>query len=299
MKPIAPLAGIPAALADFPSEADRPPCYAQAVDRWEYKMQRRQERWARRQARWQGRHSGFHGAVVGLIIISIGVLFLLDNLGIVYFQDYIPYWPAILIAFGVARIADAHGPGAILWGGLVAGIGGLLLLGNLHIFTIDWRMLWPLLIIGWGVVILIRNLERRRYLESVTSGTAANSGEGAAPGTPPFHPIMGTVAIFTETDRRIDDKDFRSTEVTAIFGGFKLDLRDAVISAEQAIVDVNAIFGGVEIRVPETWDVKSHGIAVFGEFKNKAYPPRTEPGVTPPKLLVTGYAVFGGVKVFS
>ena len=44
----------------------------------------------------------------GVLMIGLGVLFLLDNLGIVYFDEIISdYWPLILIAIGLKIIISA------------------------------------------------------------------------------------------------------------------------------------------------------------------------------------------------
>ena len=46
----------------------------------------------------------------GVLLIGIGILFLLDNLGIVYFDEIISdYWPLILIAVGLKIIFSAKG----------------------------------------------------------------------------------------------------------------------------------------------------------------------------------------------
>lgn len=46
----------------------------------------------------------------GVLLIGIGVLFLLDNLGILYFDEIISdYWPLILIAIGLKIIVSASG----------------------------------------------------------------------------------------------------------------------------------------------------------------------------------------------
>jgi len=277
-------------------------------------MQRQQERWDRRQARWAARanrrHSHVPGAVFGLIIVVVGVLFLLDNLGIIYYRDYLPYWPVILVVFGIARVADSCGPSGIIWGAMLAGIGGLLLVNNLGIFSMDWHMFWPVLVIGWGLLILFRNMERRRQIEAGIPGPPPNMGSAPGPGGPrptgagPTGPGTGTHgkglgpwAIFSEGVGRVDDKAFKGTEVAAIFGGYKLDLREAVMAGEQAVVDVNAVFGGVEIRIPDTWVVDLRGIGVFGGFDDKTRPPRIDPNGKSQKLVITGYAVFGGAKI--
>ena len=135
-------------------------------DRWQRKQEqwaRKQERWARKQERWahkmerhHGHHSPMHGTIVGGIVITVGILFLLQNLGIFRFHDLWSYWPVILIVFGFARLINAHGPAAIVWGSIVAGLGALLLANNLDLIRFDWRVVWPVLIIAWGLLMLLR-----------------------------------------------------------------------------------------------------------------------------------------------
>jgi Cell wall-active antibiotics response 4TMS YvqF len=109
--------------------------------------------------------------------------------------------------------------------------------------------------------------------------------------------LGGAWAIFSSVKRRIDDQDFKGGDVVAVFGEVKIDLRKAGIASGQAVIDVNTMFGGIDIRVPETWNVVMKGAGVFGAFEDKTIPPRTEPGVKPPQLIITGTAVFGAAKV--
>ncbi len=42
--------------------------------------------------------------IFGLMIILVGVVFTLDNLNIAHAEDYLRYWPAGLIAIGLAKL---------------------------------------------------------------------------------------------------------------------------------------------------------------------------------------------------
>ena len=44
--------------------------------------------------------------LLGLIIITVGVLFTLDNLNIIYAEDYLRYWPALLVIYGISKMAQ-------------------------------------------------------------------------------------------------------------------------------------------------------------------------------------------------
>jgi hypothetical protein len=46
------------------------------------------------------------GITGGLILISIGAIFLLNNLDILRIHDLWKYWPVILIAIGVGKLVD-------------------------------------------------------------------------------------------------------------------------------------------------------------------------------------------------
>jgi predicted membrane protein len=271
------------------------------MDPFDDKWQRRQERWAQRQERHARRqerrareHSPMHGVLIGGLVITVGVVFLLDNLGIIRLHDIWSYWPAILIVFGLARITEAHGPSAIIWGSVVAGIGALLLADNLNWFYFDWRIVWPILIIAWGLIMLLRP----RYWRAppvVTSGFAGMAPPNPSAGTDT--PTISLVTIFGGGRRQIDSQDFRGGEITATFGGYELDLRNAAIATGPAVIDVTAMFGGIEIRVPGTWTVEARGVGIFGGFGDETRQPRPGEVTREQRLIVSGTAVFGGVSI--
>jgi predicted membrane protein len=232
-------------------------------------------------------HSGLSGIVIGALIVAIGLVILLDNLGIVRVYDIWRFWPVILIGFGVSRILESRAPGGQVWGGLMVLVGAAFLLDNLHILIFDFdvsQLIWPLAVIGFGVFMLLRAIDRKKYLEGTPATTSADSG-------------AGSWAIFSSVKRKVDSQDFKGCEAMAVFGEVKIDLRKAGMTADQAVIDVNALFGGVDIRVPETWRVEMKGAGIFGAFEDKTVPPRVDPAVKTPQLIITGTAVFGAAKV--
>ena len=248
-------------------------------DRIQRKMARLEDKMRRRQYR----HSGGSGIVIGAIIVLVGLALLLDNMGIVRFHDIWRYWPVLLIVYGVSRAVSCQAVSSLIWGGVIALIGAFLLLDNLDIITFNFDYIWPLLIIAFGLSMLVRALDRRRYLE----GTAPVSNDS----------VLNIVAVFGGSKRVIGNKDFRGGDVVAVFGGVRLDLRQAAITTDKAVLDINAVFGGVEIRVPETWIVTTKGVGIFGGFDDKTVHPKPDPNVKTPELIITGAAVFGGTSV--
>ena len=92
----------------------------------------------------------------------------------------------------------------------------------------------------------------------------------------------------------VTTQDFKGGQATAVMGGCEIDLRHASMpEGRAAVIDTFAFWGGIEIRVPDDWEVVSQGGAALGGFVNNA---RSQPG-SKRRLVVTGLAVMGGVEV--
>jgi len=258
-------------------------------DRINARMQRRMER--------RQRHGhGAGGIVVGGLIVLIGLLILLDNMGIIRFHDVWRYWPVLLIVLGVSKILESHAPAGYVWGGVITLAGALLLLDNLDIVVFDFNLIWPLLLIAFGLSMLLRSMDRKRYLESATSapGTAPGSATGSGP-------IEGSTcdayAVFGGSKRRISTQDFRGGDAVAVFGGVEFDLRGAGMTVDQAVIDVNVVCGGLEVRVPDSWTIINRAVTIFGGVEDKTMQSKAEPNAKSPHLVITGSVVFGGISL--
>ena len=232
------------------------------------------------------------GAIIGLIFAAIGVLLLLQNLGFIVVEDLWDYWPVILIVLGLARLFESWSITGRLWGAIVAGLGVVFLLRNLGFIHANlWAFFWPAILIGIGIMMLLRSFGHRGSCElhNWWDSQAATSDNST------LHSVK-IDAVFSHAERRFDTQEFEGGEIAAVFGGVELDLSKAGTSADQVRLECNAVFGGIEVRVPETWRVLLRGTGIFGGYSDETHPPpRTD--VKTPTLLVTGGAVFGGVNV--
>ena len=103
-------------------------------------------------------------------------------------------------------------------------------------------------------------------------------------------------AIFSGFKRKITEGNFLGAHMVAIFGGGELNLRQAGMEGDSAVVYATAIFGGIEIKVPDTWQVTSQGTGIFGGFADEtSQPSSSTPGLK--RLIVKGEAIFGGVGI--
>jgi len=227
--------------------------------------------------------SGSHGIFFGAIVVAIGVLLLLDNLGIFRFHDVWQYWPVLLVAWGVSRLVDSNSPSGYVWGGIVTLVGAFLLLDKLDIISFNFAVLWPLLLIAFGVTVLVRALERQRIRDGGPQD--------------PSSPVVGTHALFSDNKSGTDAKDFQGGQATAIFGAARFDLRNASMTADEARIDINVVFGEAEVRVPETWNVINRASVLFAGVDDKTIHPKLDPNVQTPRLIITGSVLFGGLTL--
>lgn len=89
---------------------------------------------------------------------------------------------------------------------------------------------------------------------------------------------------------------FRFGKVSAVFGGFHLDFTAAEMEGNQAVLQIEAVFGGGEIRIPPTWRVSVTAHEIGGAFVDETY---SRPDATAPAkvLIIHGTTVFGGVVI--
>ena len=81
----------------------------------------------------------------------------------------------------------------------------------------------------------------------------------------------------------------------AIMGGAEVDLRDAEIDCPEVTIVAFALWGGVEIIVPEGVPVELTGVPIFGGKHYRVAEVAPLPGA--PRIIVKAYPVMGGVGV--
>ena len=227
--------------------------------------------------------------VPALILIGIGAAFLLNNLQVIPVYEIWRYWPVALVVVGLFRLVDSVHMNEKLIGGVLIVVGGLLLCGTLGLFTITWNMLWPLILIAAGVLLLVQRLSPNINL--MGSGNPASHATG-----PVTADWLHEAAFFSGGKRRIKG-DFKGGKLDCLFGGFDINLRQASMSADGVELEINAMFGGAEIKVPESWEVVLRGTGIFGAFNDETARPNPAEFPNPKRLVVKGAAVFGGVNI--
>lgn len=113
---------------------------------------------------------------------------------------------------------------------------------------------------------------------------------------PVQRPVGFAVALMGGSQRRGTWTPPRSLTAIALMGGVELDFREARLAPGVTEVTVFAVMGGVEITVPPTLHLETHGIGIMGGFEALDRMPAS-PDPEEPVLRIRGLAVMGGVDV--
>ena len=73
-------------------------------------------------------------------------------------------------------------------------------------------------------------------------------------------------------------------------------MRDAALAGNEAKLDVRAFVGGVDISVPEGWDVQANVSTTIGGVNDERRHRGSHAGGAP-LLEITGTATMGGVNI--
>lgn len=209
--------------------------------------------------------------IIGLVIVIFGVGLLLQQMNVGWADTLTAtWWPILIIAVGVLSWrSNRH-----TWFGplIITLVGFTLLLDQVGGLSHSaWNYFWPLIIVLVGARIVMGKAWTEPKQETTSTADAS--------------------VIFSGVDRKINGP-FEHANVSAWFGGIKLDLRNAQF-ADNASLEVFAGFGGVDVFVPSGVRVTTKVMPLFGGADDKTHP---SDGATK-TLHITGTAMFGGVSI--
>ncbi|MGH9671792.1 MAG: LiaI-LiaF-like domain-containing protein [Bryobacteraceae bacterium] len=219
------------------------------------------------------------GVIAGLLVMAMGMALLLRNLGLVRRLDIEMVWSFLLLVGGVANMLSGPWSKRLI-GLLVASLGSYWLLDEFGMVSYPFWRIWPAFLMALGAILLYRALSRRKGVEQATSATMLNE-----------------FVMFGGVGRKLNTQEFAGGQLFAACGGHEIDLTQAGFQDQAVYVDANVIFGGIEIKIPAGWSASVEGIAIFGGYEDSTIQPKIEEGAAIKRIVVRGFAVFGGVEV--
>jgi len=214
--------------------------------------------------------------LTGILILIAGIGALLDALNVFNFWEYAAiWWPIAVIVAGIlVIIADRR---QYITAGVLLIVGVILQLNELNILDVNvWGLIWPVIIIAIGVSVLINRAGR--------------------PTSAKIQDLETVSAVFSGSETINKSQDYKGGKTTAIFGGVVIDLRDAKIKKE-ATLEVFALCGGIELKVPREWKVQHSVLPILGGIESKSHSEKITD--KSPTLYITGTVALGGVEIKS
>ena len=173
-------------------------------------------------------------------------------------------------------------PGRFIIASAFIVLGVVFLIGNLNIIDVDSGLLWPVIIIGIGVWILLGGRSVRRPQPAEVSGVEEKEG------------AIDVSALFSTGEQRVTSQSLRGGKVSMTFGSVVLDLGGAK-PARDPVLDVDVFMGRVELRVPDEWMVIVNGAPTFGNVEQSRPQPSETDGA--PTLTVNASIAFGSLEI--
>lgn len=216
----------------------------------------------------------------GLFFITIGIGVIGNLLELWSYTIFFDGWWTcfIIIPSVISMVQNKISIGNVI--GLAAGI--LLLLGAQGIISHNAavKIIFALLFILLGIKIIFL---------SKTKSEPKKTAQPAAGGTAnTYTAILGGQNIV------LPHEPFYGANLISAFGGIELNLRDAIIDHD-VVINVTAVFGGINIYMAPNVNVSVSGVPIVGSISNKAAP--AADAENRPTVHVTGVCMFGGVDI--
>lgn len=240
------------------------------------------------------------GMIVGLIFIILGILYAGSALNIFTFSIFFPgFWTLFIIVpcfYGLFRKGEDKTSYMI---GLIIGICLLINAQDISLHINFWPLLLAIICIVIGVRLVFPKKSKSTFRFSYNSSDKTANINGTDFDNNYHKSESGYInvsALFSGKEIRLDNEIFHGGDLGAVFGGVDLDLRNAIIT-EDVTINVNAIFGGIDLYVPSNVKVVANdpttlfgGIDIASSF-------RGNPGDIAPTVYLKGSCIFGGIDI--
>jgi len=155
---------------------------------------------------------------------------------------------------------------------------------------------WPVLVIllGVGIILYILFGKKRFFRAKIYSSNGNYENVN-------FNKVEGTDGVYVREvvfgghDDIFLEPVFRGGNIEIVFGGVKLDLRRTTLPEGDTRLNIDAVFGGAVLHLPDDWVVVPKIAVTFGGVENNRL--QVVQNDQTRRLIITGDAVFGGVEI--
>ena len=223
----------------------------------------------------------FGNVLWGVVLVIIGLIIGGNALGITNINIFFDGWWTffIIIPCFIGLFKDNEKTGNVI--GLLIGVGLFLGCQNILDFDLIWKLVFPVILVVIGLSIIFKDTLGGKVSSEIKKLNEKRNGENSY------------CATFAGQDVKFDGENFTGADLTAVFGGVKCYLRNAIIESD-VVINASSTFGGIEIYVPSNVKIKIKSMPIFGGIENKANTKVDENSHT---IYINGTAIFGGVEI--
>ena len=217
----------------------------------------------------------------GIVLILIGLIIGGNALGLTKIDIFFDGWWTlfIIVPCFIGLFNESEKTGNVI--GLLIGVALLLGCQNILNFDLIWKLAFPTILIVVGLSIIFKDSLGGKVNDEIKKLNEKRNGENSY------------CATFSGQNINFNEEIFTGADLTAVFGGIKCDLRNAIIESD-IVINASSTFGGIEIYVPSNVKIKIKAVPIFGGVDNKANTKTDENSHT---IYINSTALFGGVEI--
>lgn len=218
--------------------------------------------------------------IIGFLLIFIGLILGLNAFGITNINLFFSGWWTLFIIIPslVGLINDKDKTSSLIF--LIIGVWLFLAERDLIEYELLVKLLLPVILISIGLLLVFKDVLsiNGKEIKKIKANNKDNNDY---------------IAVFGSQDLKFDNEKIENMDLKSIFGGIKLDLRDAIIEKD-IVINTLSVFGGIDIYVPENVKVKVSSTPFFGGVDVKRRKEDSKKGIT---VYLNSVCIFGGVDV--
>lgn len=218
--------------------------------------------------------------IIGFLLIFIGLILGLNAFGITNINLFFSGWWTLFIIIPslVGLINDKEKTSSLIF--LIIGVWLFLAERDLIEYELLIKLLLPVILISIGLLLVFKDVLSINGKE--IKKINANNKES-----------NNYIAVFGSQDLKFEDEKVENLDLKSLFGGIKLDLRDAKIEKD-IVINTLSVFGGIDIYVPDDVKVKVSSTPFFGGVEVKRKKQSSNKEIT---IYLNSVCIFGGVDV--
>lgn len=218
--------------------------------------------------------------IIGFLLIFIGLILGLNAFGITNINLFFSGWWTLFIIIPslVGLINDKEKTSSLIF--LIIGVWLFLAERDLIEYELLIKLLLPVILISIGLLLVFKDVLSINGKE--IKKINANNKES-----------NNYIAVFGSQVLKFEDEKVENLDLKSLFGGIKLDLRDAKIEKD-IVINTLSVFGGIDIYVPDDVKVKVSSTPFFGGVEVKREKQSSKKEIT---IYLNSVCIFGGVDV--